>query len=167
MNGGEMFLSTIEVEVNGRSERRTIAANRLLRDLLRDDLGLTGTKAACDDGMCGACTVLVDDDAVKSCLVLAVEMDGRRVLTIEGMGSQEAPHPIQRALADHFAIQCGFCTPGFVMTIEALLRSGNVETEEQMRDGLAGNICRCTGYVRIVDAALAVARERRADGATP
>jgi carbon-monoxide dehydrogenase small subunit len=117
--------------------------------------------------MCGACTVLVDDDAVKSCLVLAVEMNGRRVLTIEGMGSPEAPHPIQRALADHFAIQCGFCTPGFVMTIEALLRSGNVETEEQMRHELAGNICRCTGYVRIVDAAVAVARERRAGGATP
>jgi carbon-monoxide dehydrogenase small subunit len=156
---------TIDIEVNSRLERLTIAANRLLRDLLRDDLGLTGTKAACDDGMCGACTVLVDDEAVKSCLVLAIEMDGRRVLTIEAMGSQEAPHPIQRALADHFAIQCGFCTAGFVMTIAALLRSGSIETEEQMRHGLVGNICRCTGYVRIVDAAMALARERTADGA--
>jgi aerobic-type carbon monoxide dehydrogenase small subunit (CoxS/CutS family) len=148
----------LAIEVNGRLERRPVPAHRLLRDYLRDDLGLTGTKAACDDGMCGACTVLVDDDAIKSCLALAVEMDGRRVTTVEGIGTPEAPGPIQQALADHFAVQCGFCTPGFVMTLEALVRAGWAGSEAEMRLALAGNICRCTGYVRIVDAAMAAVK---------
>jgi aerobic-type carbon monoxide dehydrogenase small subunit (CoxS/CutS family) len=155
----------VGIAVNGRVEPRSIPVHRLLREFLREDLGLTGTKAACDDGMCGACTVLVGDDAVKSCLVLAVEMDGEQVTTVEGLGTPQALHPIQRALADHFAVQCGFCTPGFVMTIEALLRAGFVGTAGEMGEALAGNICRCTGYVRIVEAAMAAVEERHTGGA--
>jgi carbon-monoxide dehydrogenase small subunit len=126
---------------------------------VRDDLGLTGTKGACDDGMCGSCSVHVDGEVVKSCLMLAVEADGGDVVTVEGMGSPERLHSVQAALADQFAVQCGYCTPGFVMTIAALLEDDPDRPEDELRHELAGNICRCTGYVRIVRAALAAGRE--------
>ena len=133
-------------------------SNRLLRDFIRDDLGLTGTKSACDDGMCGACSVHLDGKVVKSCLVLAAEVDGREVTTVEGIGSAEGLHPVQQALAENFAAQCGFCTPGFVMTITAMLADDPHPGVEDVRHGLTGNICRCTGYVRIVRAVLDAAQ---------
>ena len=146
--------ASVTLTINKAERRMTVPAERLLRDFIRDDLGLTGTKAACDDGMCGACSVLVDGGVIKSCLAFAVEFDGCAITTIEGMASGNDLHPIQQALAEHFAIQCGFCTPGFVMTIAALLAAEPHPTEEAVRHAIAGNICRCTGYVRIVRAAL-------------
>jgi carbon-monoxide dehydrogenase small subunit len=151
----------IRFEVNGTADERTIPVHALLREFIRDELGLTGTKAACEDGMCGACTVHLDGRAIKSCLALAVELDGRSLTTIEGMGRPGALHPVQRAMADAFAIQCGFCTPGMVMTIADFLADHPDPTADEVRDALVGNICRCTGYVRIVQAALDAAAELR------
>jgi aerobic-type carbon monoxide dehydrogenase small subunit (CoxS/CutS family) len=145
----------VEVEVNGRGVRRPAADDRLLRDFLRDDLGLTGTKAACDDGMCGACAVHLDGEVVKSCMILAAYADGRAVTTVEGLGDGTTLHPVQQAMIDHFGFQCGFCTPGFVMTAAAIIDAGHRLSEAEWREALAGNICRCTGYTPIVDACLA------------
>ncbi len=156
----------ITLLVNGAPVTRTLAVESLLRDFIRDDLGLTGTKAACDDGMCGACAVHLDGAPVKSCLVLAVEADGRAITTIEGMGRPGALHPVQAAMAEAFAIQCGFCTPGMVMTIAAFLEDNPDPSTDQIREALVGNICRCTGYVRIVQAARAAAQAGRALRAT-
>jgi carbon-monoxide dehydrogenase small subunit len=139
---------------------RTVPEQRLEVDMLRDDLGLTGTKSACDDGMCGACTILLDGRPVKSCLLLAVQTHGRRVTTIEGLADDGELHPVQAALSDRFAIQCGFCTPGLALTLAAFLDDVEGPSEDDVRLALAGNICRCTGYVRIVDAAMDVARRR-------
>ena len=155
----------VEVAVNGRAVRRTVADDRLLRDFLRDDLGLTGTKAACDDGMCGACSVHVDGDVVKSCMSLAACADGREVTTIEGLSDGVTLHPVQQAMIDHFGFQCGFCTPGFVMTAAAIIDTGHRLSEDQWREALAGNICRCTGYTPIIDACLAASVA--ADGGQP
>jgi aerobic carbon-monoxide dehydrogenase small subunit len=152
---------SVAVTVNGRDRRVTIPDHRLLREFVREDLALTGTKAACDDGMCGACAVHLDGRVVKSCLVLAVEADGRSITTVEGMADGDALHPIQAALAENFGVQCGFCTPGFVMTIAALLEETPAPEVEELRHELAGNICRCTGYVRIVQAALDAADRMR------
>ena len=146
---------SIGVVVNGRAVRRTVADDRLLRDFLRSDLGLTGTKAACEDGMCGACSVHVDGAVVKSCLYLAALADGSAVTTIEGLARGDALHPVQQAMIDHFGFQCGFCTPGFVMTAAAIIEAGQRPTEDEWREALAGNICRCTGYTSIVEACMA------------
>ena len=159
--GDELLLT-----VNGSAVRRQAPGHRLLRDLLRDDLGLTGTKAGCDDGMCGACSVLLDGAVVKSCLVLAAEADGCRVTTIEGLAGAGQLSPVQQAMIDNFGFQCGFCTPGFVMTITALLDSGASFDQASAREALVGNICRCTGYARIVDALLA-AQDARDGGSEP
>ena len=150
----------LPLTVNGRPTRVTTVPGRLLRDLLRNELGLTGTKDACRDGMCGACSVHLDGEVVKSCLVLAAEVEGRSVTTIEGMADGAELHPVQRAMADAFAIQCGFCTPGMVMTIAALADGVAPTSDDEIREALAGNICRCTGYVRIVAAARAAFEER-------
>lgn len=152
----------MEVTVNGRTVQHAVAADRLLRDFVRDDLGLTGTKAACEDGMCGACALHLDGDVVKSCLVLAVEADGRVVTTVEGMGGTAGLHPVQQALIDNFGFQCGFCTPGLVMTIAALVRDCPEIDEEEARKALVGNICRCTGYDSIVRSCVAAARSMQA-----
>jgi carbon-monoxide dehydrogenase small subunit len=148
-----MSETTITVTVNGAVMTRRVAVGRLVRDFVRDELGLTGTKGACQDGMCGSCSLLVDGRIVKSCLMLAAELNGLDVVTIEGLGTAQAPHPVQQALAESFAIQCGFCTPGFAMTIAALMDEWDDPTVDDIRHDLSGNICRCTGYVRIVRAA--------------
>src|SRR6476661_6771522 len=152
----------IRFRVNGSELERTVPSHQLLREFLRDDLDLTGTKSACDDGMCGACAVLLDGVPVKSCLMLAVEADGMAVTTVEGLADADTLHPVQAALDEHFAVQCGFCTPGFATTITGLLADSPAPTEDELRHALAGNICRCTGYVRIIDAAMDAAERMRA-----
>jgi carbon-monoxide dehydrogenase small subunit len=155
----------VSLTVNGRPVTREVAAQRLLRDFLRDELCLTGTKGACEDGMCGSCSVHLDGQVVKSCLLLAVEADGQSVTTIEGLAPDGELHPVQRALIDHFAFQCGFCTPGFAMTMASLIAERPELDAESAREALVGNICRCTGYVRIVAALLdAAGRTRGAAG---
>jgi len=154
--------TTLHLMVNGKPVRRAVPDHRLLREFVRDDLGLTGTKVGCEDGMCGACSVLVDGVIVKSCLVLAAETDGCAVTTIEGAASAGHLSPVQQAMIDHFAFQCGFCTPGFVLTMTALLASGESFDTLTARDALVGNICRCTGYSSIIDSFLAAQRQRDA-----
>jgi carbon-monoxide dehydrogenase small subunit len=156
----------VSLQVNGRQVTREVAAQRLLRDFLRDELGLTGTKGACEDGMCGSCSVHLDGQVVKSCLLLAVEADGHQVTTIEGLARDGELHPVQRALIDNFGFQCGFCTPGFAMTMASLIEEQPEIDATSAQEALVGNICRCTGYVRIVAALLDAAGRARgaADG---
>jgi len=148
-----------ELEVNGKTQEVFVEPWKTLLEVLREDLGLTGAKMGCDDGNCGACTVIVDGQAIKSCLMLALQARGRQILTIEGLGSAENLHPLQQAFIDHFAVQCGYCTPGMIMAAKALLDEKPEATEEDIRENLHGNICRCTGYVKIVEAVEA-ARDR-------
>ncbi|WP_050886438.1 (2Fe-2S)-binding protein [Bradyrhizobium sp. STM 3843] len=147
MNGG-----SVEAEVNVRTN---------LADFLRQQQGLTGTHVGCEHGVCGACTVIVDERPVRCCLMLAVQADGARVETVEGLGKPEALSPLQQAFTNHHALQCGFCTPGMLMTLEAFLRVNPSPTRDEVRDVLSGNLCRCTGYQGIVDAALDAAAVRR------
>lgn len=149
----------IECSVNGRNVRLDVEGSQTLLDLLREQLGLTGTKSGCNHGDCGACTVLIDGQPVNSCLVLAVEVEGREITTIEGLGGDDAFHPLQRAFIDHHAVQCGFCTPGMVLTAAALLEENPNPTEEEIRVYLEGNLCRCTGYSKVVEAIQAAARQ--------
>ena len=151
----------IRFTVNGRQvERETDAETRLL-DLLREDLALTGTKEGCGEGECGACTVLVDGRAVNSCLVLAPQVDGKSVLTIEGLAPGETLHPVQQAFVDKGSVQCGFCTPGFIMSTVAILQENPDPTDEEILTALEGNLCRCTGYTKIVEAVRAAAERMR------
>jgi len=144
---------TIQFTINGQSHRLATAPNRTLLCVLRNDLGLTSVKDACgQEGECGACTVLLDDAPVNSCLVLIGQVDGRRVLTVEGLGSAGHLHPLQRLLVESGAVQCGYCTPGMLLSAYALLQHTSHPDEEQIRQALAGNLCRCTGYTRIVAA---------------
>lgn len=152
--------ATVGLTVNGQQVRRTVPAHRLLREFVRDDLGLTGTKVGCEDGMCGACSVLVDGAVVKSCLVLAVETDGCAVTTIEGAAGPGRLSQVQQAMIDHFGFQCGYCTPGFVLTMTALLDSVESFDAVSAREALVGNICRCTGYGSIISSFLAAQRQR-------
>lgn len=147
--------------VNGRSYEFIIEPQMLLIDLLREKIGLTGTKYACGTGDCGACTVLVDGKPVKSCLVLALGAMNKEVLTIEGLRNGDALHPLQKAFLDHGAVQCGFCTPGMILSAKALLDENPNPSEEEVRYGLVGNLCRCGGYVKIVNAILDYAEKRR------
>ncbi len=142
----------IEITVNGRSRRFDVEPNVLLLNLLREEMHLTGTKYGCGIGECGACTVHLDGEPVLACMTLAVEADGRRVDTIEGVAEGGALDPVQEAFLEEGAIQCGFCTPGFVMTSKALLGENPDPTEAEIREYLRGNLCRCTGYVNIVKA---------------
>ena len=151
----------IEMHVNGRDYELFVEPWKTLLDVLREELGLTGSKSGCDDGNCGACTVILDGKAVKSCLLLAPQARGKEILTIEGLGKERNLHPLQQAFIDHFAVQCGFCTPGMILTAKALLDENSRATEEDIRRGLHGNICRCTGYVKIVEA-VESARDRMA-----
>ncbi len=145
----------VSLNINGRLERLEIAPQRTLLEVIRNDLQLTGTKCGCEDGTCGACTILLDGDAVRSCLLLAAEVQGREILTIEGLAGGDTPHPIQQAFIDHGGVQCGFCTPGVILTAKALLDAVPKPTKEQVREAISGNLCRCTAYVKIVESIMA------------
>ena len=144
--------------VNGRPVELAIEPHEVLLDVLRDRLELRGAKRSCDAQVCGACTVLVDGEPVSACAYLTYEARGRQVLTIEGLADGESLHPIQRAFVAHGALQCGYCTPGMILTISALLADNPLPSEAEVRAALAGNLCRCTGYTKIVEAVLEVAR---------
>ena len=147
----------VQVTVNGSVHRAQVEPRKTLADFVREDLGLTGTHLGCEHGVCGACTVLVDGDPVRSCLMLAVQARDSSVTTIEGLAENGSMGPLQEAMRDSHAFQCGFCTPGFLMQISALLTESPAPTEEQIRDTLSGNICRCTGYESIVNGVLRAA----------
>ena len=156
-----MIERAIHVTVNGRAYETTVEVRKTLADFLRDDLELTGTHLGCEHGVCGACTVLVDGAAVRACLLLAAQMHGRRIETVEGLAGGETLSPLQEAFRAHHALQCGFCTPGFLMTLTGLFREVPDPSDAQIREAIAGNLCRCTGYINIVAAAQAAAREER------
>ena len=149
----------IKLSVNGESYEVEAEPRRLLLDVLRDDLGLTGTKKACDFGNCGSCTVLIDDKPVLSCLVLAIEAQGKDIMTIEGLARNGQLHLLQQAFVDHGAIQCGFCTPGMLLSAKALLDENPRPTTAEVKEALSGNLCRCTGYVKIIEAIETAARK--------
>ncbi len=158
----------ISVEINGSEVEESVEPRLLLADFLRDTVGLTGTHLGCEHGVCGACTVQFDGEPVRSCLMFAVQADGHRVSTVEGMASSgEKLHPIQQAFHEFHALQCGFCTPGILMTVEAFLRTNPDPTPEQVNTMLSGNLCRCTGYQNIVTAVLEAARRIREGERTP
>jgi carbon-monoxide dehydrogenase small subunit len=142
----------ININVNGKDYTVTVESRLLLVDLLRRVLGLTGTHVGCDTTQCGACTVIMDGMAVKSCTILAVQADGRKILTIEGIGSENKLHPLQQAFHEKLALQCGYCTPGMIMTAYALLLNNPNPTKEEIRRAISGNLCRCTGYWPIIEA---------------
>jgi len=142
----------VTVTVNGTQYERAVEPRLLLSDFLRHDLGLTGTHVGCEHGVCGACTVLFDGEPVRSCLMFAVQADGHEILTVEELGTMDNLHPLQEAFREAHAVQCGFCTPGFLMTLVPFLEENPNPTEEEIREALSGNLCRCTGYQHIVDA---------------
>ncbi len=148
----------IQLTVNGAAVERTVEVRKTLADFLREDLGLTGTHLGCEHGVCGACTVLLDGEPVRSCLLFAVQVAGAQVETVEALASGDALHPVQAAFRDHHGLQCGFCTPGFLMSAVALLRAHPAPTDEQILETLGGHLCRCTGYQGIVEAVRAAAR---------
>lgn len=154
-----MSQHTLEVTVNGEPVQASVPARRMLSDFLRDDLHLTGTKRGCETGTCGACSVLVDGELVKSCLSLAVQADGKRITTVEGLAQGEQLHPLQESFMLCGGLQCGYCTPGMLMASCAVLAEHPKPTEEQVREGLSGNLCRCTGYTQIVESVLAAAEK--------
>ena len=156
----------ISLEVNGRRHELTVEARRTLADMLRHDLGYTGTHLGCEHGICGACTVILDGAPVRACLVFGVQADGAEVRTVEGLADGDVLSDLQQAFSDHHALQCGFCTPGFLMLVEAFLAEAGADscaelTDQQARELVASNLCRCTGYQGIVAAVLATARARR------
>jgi carbon-monoxide dehydrogenase small subunit len=152
----------LKVTVYGQSRTLDVRPHATLLQVLRDDLGLTGTKEGCDEGECGACTVLVDGQAVDSCIVAALSVAGSEVETVEGLAGPEGElAPLQRAFVEAGGVQCGFCTPGFLVTLTAFLRENPSPSREEIRDAIAGNICRCTGYTQIVEAVLAAAGSQR------
>jgi len=143
----------ISVVVNGEERRRRVEARRTLADFIREDCALTGTHLGCEHGVCGACTVIVDGEAVRSCLMFAVQADGADVVTVEGLGGPDGTlSPVQDAFREEHGLQCGFCTPGFVVTVTQLLRENPAPTDDEIREGISGNLCRCTGYQGIVRA---------------
>jgi carbon-monoxide dehydrogenase small subunit len=150
----------VTVTVNGVAHTRTVEPRLLLSDFLRGEIGLTGTHVGCEQGVCGACTILLDGRSARACLTFAVQADGAEIETIEGQGSIQQLGRIQQAFRDHHALQCGFCTPGFVMVITDILRHHDVETDAEIREALSGNLCRCTGYEHIVNAVRELVRER-------
>jgi carbon-monoxide dehydrogenase small subunit len=153
--------ASVEVEINGERYERSVAARKLLVHFIRDDLSLTGTHIGCDTGNCGACTVLMDGEAVKSCMLLAVQADGARITTVEGLAGDDGElTPLQRAFSEHHGLQCGYCTPGMLLSATYLLEQNPSPNEEEIRLAIQGNICRCTGYVNIVRAIQAVADGR-------
>jgi carbon-monoxide dehydrogenase small subunit len=157
-----MTARDITVTVNGRAERYAVEPRLLLADFLRQTLGLTGTHVGCEHGVCGACTVLVDGSSIRSCLMFAVQADGATVETIESLGKIGNLNPLQASFHEHHALQCGFCTPGMLMTATDLLRKYPLATDDDIREGLSGNLCRCTGYQHIVEAIRALVGKRGA-----
>lgn len=150
-------MKNITVKINGSDETLTLAPNRTLLEVLREDLDLTGAKRGCEIGECGACTVLVNGRPVNSCMVLAVEMDGAEITTIEGLAANDKLDAMQQSFIDNFALQCGYCTPGMILMGKALLQQNPHPTEAEVRDWISGNLCRCTGYENIIKAIMAVA----------
>ena len=148
---------SVKMTVNGEQREAEVEPRQLLVYFLREQLGLTGTNVGCDTTSCGSCTILLDGESVKSCTVLAVQADGAEVTTIEGIGQNGSYHPLQQAFHDHHALQCGYCTPGFVMATVGLLAEGTLESEDEIRHALEGNLCRCTGDQNIVKAVQAAA----------
>jgi aerobic-type carbon monoxide dehydrogenase small subunit (CoxS/CutS family) len=152
----------ISVEINGRRYEGDVEPRTLLSDFIRHGAGLTGTKVGCEQGVCGACTVQLDGEAVRSCLMLAVQANGRALRTIEGLSPEDGDlHPLQRAFHEAHALQCGFCTPGFLMSMEAFIREHPDAVADELREALSGNLCRCTGYLGIIEAVERAAREMR------
>jgi aerobic-type carbon monoxide dehydrogenase small subunit (CoxS/CutS family) len=149
----------ITVEINGRDYEGDVEPRTLLSDFIRHGAGLTGTKVGCEQGVCGACTVQLDGEAVRSCLMLAVQANGRALRTVEGLSAGGELHPLQRAFHEAHALQCGFCTPGFLMSTEAFLRGHPGASPDEIRESLAGNLCRCTGYLGIIEAVERAAHE--------
>lgn len=150
----------LSLTVNGIDHMLDVNAGETLQDVIRDHLNLTGTKTGCDSGACGACTVLMDGMAIKSCLVLALQAEGRKILTIEVLAQDGDLHPLQEAFVEKWAIQCGYCTPGMILTSKALLDENPNPSEEDIRMYLSGNICRCTGYQKIIDAVASVSKRQ-------
>ncbi len=151
----------IRLKVNGKEYEREIETRLNLADFLRHELLLTGTHVGCEHGVCGACTVLVDGQSLRSCLMLAVQAAGKEIATVEGLGDPENLHPLQAAFREHHGLQCGYCTPGMLMTLVEFLRDHPDPDEAEVREAISGNLCRCTGYQGIVDAALAAAASLR------
>ena len=149
----------VRCRVNGQEVERDVEVRKLLADFLREDLGLTATHLGCEHGVCGACTVNLNGESVRSCLLFAVQADGGELLTVEGLATDGRMHPLQQSFWDQHALQCGFCTSGFLMSAYDLLRKNPTPTEEDVRHGLSGNLCRCTGYANIVQAVMAAAKE--------
>lgn len=154
-----MHKVNVELNVNGEKYEVEVAATERLLDTLRKQLKLTGTKEGCSVGECGACTVILDDEAVNSCMVLTAQVDGSKIITVEGLESKSGLHPLQKAFIDNQAVQCGFCTPGMLMSALALLNKNPDPSKEEIKTALEGNLCRCTGYQQIIDAVEAAAAE--------
>jgi carbon-monoxide dehydrogenase small subunit len=152
----------IKVTVNGQVYERQVEPRLLLSDFLRHDLGLTGTHVGCEHGLCGACTVLMDEVSVRSCLVFAVQANGHEIRTVESLGTPEKMHPLQEAFTEKHALQCGFCTPGFLMSLVPFLEKHPNPTDEEIKEAIDGNLCRCTGYKNMLDA-VRLAAEKMAD----
>lgn len=157
-----MSKHAIRLTVNGIRYTADVEARLLLSDFLRHELGLTGTHVGCEQGACGACTILFNDEPVRSCLMLAVQADGNEIQTVEGLGTPERMHPLQEAFHEVHGLQCGFCTPGFLMTLLPFLKANLNPTEEEVRLAISGNLCRCTGYQHIVDAVMIAAKRSAA-----
>jgi aerobic-type carbon monoxide dehydrogenase small subunit (CoxS/CutS family) len=157
-------MRTVEISlvVNGQRVEAEVPSRKLLTDFLKEDVGLTGVRVSCEHGVCGACTILVDGHTVRACLMLAAQADGADVRTVESLATNGRLHPIQQAFWDHHGLQCGYCTPGMLMTAYELLENNPSPTEADVREAIAGNICRCTGYVHIVTSILAAAAAMRA-----
>ena len=154
-----MKKSIVRLNVNGETYELRVDHNALLLNVLRDQLGLTGAKYGCGLGKCGACTVLLDGAPVNACLILAVQVDGRKITTIEGLADSDRLHPVQQAFVEHGAMQCGFCTPGMVLAGKSLLDREPYPDEGEVREAIEGNLCRCTGYTKIVEAILSLSKE--------
>lgn len=147
------------IDINGKEYSSTVDSNQLLLDFLREKIGFMGAKKGCDSGHCGACTVLLEGEAINSCMLLAVQADGKRVVTVEGLNNGEKLHPIQQAFIEENAIQCGFCTPGMIMSAKGLLDKNTNPTDVEIKEALSGNLCRCTGYTKIIKAVKKAANE--------
>ena len=152
---------SLTMVVNGKSVKVQIAPDELLVDVLRDRLGLTGTKVGCNEGECGACTVIMEGQAVLSCLIPALRAQGKHITTIEGLSDGDTLHPLQQAFVEHGAVQCGYCIPGFIISAKALLDQNARPTRDEIKEAVAGNLCRCTGYVKILEAIESVAKQDR------
>jgi len=154
-------MKQVKIEVNGETHQLLVKPSATLLDIIREDLGLTGAKEGCGEGECGACTVLMDGLAVNACLILAVEADGKQITTIEGLANGSELHPIQQAFVDIGGMQCGFCTPGMILSTKALLDKNQNPTDDEIKKGLEGNFCRCTGYTKIIESVRVAAQKMR------